>query len=62
MHTYTHARTQTHTQKHVILIAFPRNNGFVNMLQYYVIRTLPVLLRNSHTHTLTNVTKKIGNT
>ena len=42
--THPHARTHSRTrvQKYVILITFPRINGFVNAPQYYVIRTLPL--------------------
>jgi len=35
--------TNTHSE-YVILIAFPRNNGYANAPQCYVIRTLHVLL------------------
>ena len=40
--TLTHA--WAHTQKYVILIAFPRQQWFANALHCYVIRRLPVLL------------------
>ena len=40
--THGRAHTQTHTHKYVILIAFLRQ-WFANALQYYLIRTLPVL-------------------
>jgi hypothetical protein len=39
---YTHA--QTHTDKCIILIRFPRRQLFANAPQSYVIRTLPSLL------------------
>ena len=44
-HARTHARTYTHRQKYVILIAFPQQL-FVNAPEYYVTRTLPVLLNS----------------
>ena len=39
--THTHA----HTDKYVILIAFPRQKSFVNAPHCYVIYTLPVFFR-----------------
>jgi hypothetical protein len=42
--THLHARTNTHTQANMwYLLLFHSNNGFVNVPQCYVIRTLPVL-------------------
>ena len=46
----THARVHTHRHKYIILL-FHGNNGFVNTRQYYVIRTLPVLLKYDPQHT-----------
>ena len=42
--TLTRARARTHTDKHVIIIDFPRHRWYVNVPWCYVIRTLPVLL------------------
>ena len=43
MHTPTHTRSHTHTDKHVNLLLFDDDSGFVNAPECYVIRTLPVL-------------------
>ena len=42
-----HTRVRAHTDKYVILIAFPLQQWFVHAPQCYVIRTLPVLLLSS---------------
>jgi hypothetical protein len=39
----TPTRTYARTGKYVMLIAFPRQQWFANVPQYYVIRALPVL-------------------
>jgi hypothetical protein len=47
MHTPTRPgtkRTYANNDEHIILIAFPRQQWFANGPQYYVMRTLPVLL------------------
>ena len=44
-HTHANARVHTNTRKYVILF-FHGNSGYVNALQYYVTRTLRVLLRS----------------
>jgi hypothetical protein len=41
-HTPTHTHAFAHTHRNIRLTAFPRNSGFVNASQCYVIRTLPV--------------------
>jgi hypothetical protein len=50
-HTYIHTHTQTSIYH---LLLFHSNNGFVNACHCYVIRTLPVLLRNIVTTSIYN--------
>ena len=48
----THARKvrlQTHTQNMKYVLLFHGNSGYANASQFYVIRTLPVLLQSSAT-------------
>jgi len=40
-------------KNHVIVLIFPDNNGNVKSPQYYVLRTLPVLLPPTFTPTCT---------
>ena len=40
----SHTHTHTHTHTEIRNTAFPRQNGFVNALYLYAIRSLPLLL------------------
>ena len=42
---YARTQTHTHTQKYIILIGFPLQQSLTKAPHYYVICTLPVLLR-----------------